>query len=156
MNLTKEDLLAKLAANPALLAANAANPALRILEIPAPTILLPIDKPRRMKRLDGYDSALEARYADEVLKPQQAAGIIKQWWYPAPKLFLAPKTTYTPDFMVEYADEGRPLEMHEVKGYWRPQARVKTKVAAQHYPCYRFVGLEHREGRWVEEVFPSW
>ena len=44
------------------------------------------------------------------------------------KVRLAKDTFYTPDFMVMLAD-GR-LEAHEVKGFWREDARAKIKIAA--------------------------
>ena len=42
------------------------------------------------------------------------------------------KTTYTPDFGVMLAD--RTIEFHEVKGFWRDDAKVKIKVAASMLP----------------------
>lgn len=54
------------------------------------------------------------------------------------KLRLADNTFYTPDFSVMLAN-GQ-MEMHEVKGYWTDDARVKTKVAADQYP-FRVIGI---------------
>jgi len=42
------------------------------------------------------------------------------------------KTTYTPDFLVQYADGH--FEFHEVKGRMREDANEKLKVAAAHIP----------------------
>ncbi len=126
------------------------NPSLKVLGDlvgAAPSLAAP---GRRAKRLDGYDSALEARYAAEVLTPLHHTKGIAGWWHPAPKLFLAEKTFYTPDFLVWRSGW---LECHEVKGYWREDARVKIKVAAEHYPCLRFLAVEHAGGRWRTEMF---
>ena len=48
------------------------------------------------------------------------------------------------------------LEMHEVKGFWQDDARVKIKVAASIYP-FRFVAVKARAkkhgGGWEVENF---
>jgi len=44
------------------------------------------------------------------------------------------------------------MEMHEVKGFWQDDARVKVKVAASLYP-FRFVALTHKRGIWQIEDF---
>jgi hypothetical protein len=107
----------------------------------------------RMPR--GEMNKLEASYAQhlEVLK---RAGIIVWYGYEAITLRLAKRTRYTPDFTVVTA-EGR-VEFHETKGgYWRDDARVKIKVAAEMYPWARFVGITARRerdgGGWAEEEF---
>lgn len=40
---------------------------------------------------------------------------------------MADKTFYSPDFIVPALDC---IEVHEVKGHWEDDARVKIKVAA--------------------------
>lgn len=50
----------------------------------------------------------------------------------AATLKLADGCRYTPDFAVLRADGI--MEMHEVKGYWTDDARVKVKVAAEKFP----------------------
>lgn len=60
-----------------------------------------------------------------------------QWYaFEGIKLRLAKRTWYTPDFAVIAGDGG--LGFHEVKGFWRDDARVKIKVAAEMYPHFRF------------------
>ncbi|HDH7788791.1 DUF1064 domain-containing protein [Raoultella ornithinolytica] len=70
------------------------------------------------------------------------------------KLRLADNTFYTPDFAVMLAN-GQ-MEMHEVKGYWTDDARVKTKVAADQYP-FRVIGITKLPakagGGWKVEEF---
>ena len=38
------------------------------------------------------------------------------------------------------------LEMHEVKGYWLDDARIKIKVAAEQYPI-QFVAVKKKTGK---------
>lgn len=57
------------------------------------------------------------------------------WKFEAMKLRLAKNTFYTPDFLLVYKEH---FEIHEVKGFWREDARVKIKVAAQEYPWFKF------------------
>ena len=48
------------------------------------------------------------------------------------------------------------MELHEVKGHWQDDARVKIKVAAEQYP-FRFVAVKARAkkdgGGFSEEEF---
>src|SRR5688572_4115510 len=66
-------------------------------------------------------------------------GFILWHKFEAVKLRLADSTFYSPDFAV-LAASGH-LEMHEVKGYWMDDARVKIKVAASLYP-FKFVAVK--------------
>ena len=74
--------------------------------------------------------------------------------FEAVKLRLADNTFYTPDFAV--LPLSGVLEMHEVKGHWEDDARVKIKVAASMYP-FRFIGITARPkklgGGWDREEF---
>ena len=91
----------------------------------------------------------EAAYAAdlEILK---RTGDIQAYWFEAFNMRLANKTFYTPDFMVLGRDNQ--MEFHEVKGFWRDDARVKIKVAAAHYP-FRFRGVKKRGSFWDYEEF---
>lgn len=78
----------------------------------------------------GYGQHLELlKHAGEVL------------WYrfEGVKLRLADNTFYTPDFAV-MAATGQ-MELHEVKGFWEDDARVKIKVAAEMYP-FKFLAVK--------------
>ena len=48
------------------------------------------------------------------------------------------------------------MEMHEVKGFWQDDARVKIKVAADMYPL-KFIAVKRRSkkngGGWSIEEF---
>ncbi len=45
------------------------------------------------------------------------------------------------------------MEMHEVKGFWEDDARVKIKVAAELFREFEIVGVQRRKGEWGEERF---
>jgi hypothetical protein len=70
--------------------------------------------------------------------------------YEVLKIKLADKTYYTPDFAVVMADDT--LEIHEVKGFWEDAARVKIKVAAEHFPA-KFKAITKVKGSWKVEEF---
>ena len=94
----------------------------------------------------------ERRYADEILEPRRRGKIIRAYWFEGIKLRLADNTFYTPDYLVEIADGT--LEVHEVKGFWREDARVKIKVAAEIFP-FRFLAASwnSRGKHWeIEEI----
>jgi hypothetical protein len=57
------------------------------------------------------------------------------------KLRLADNTFYTCDFAVLAAD--CTLELHEYKGHWLDDAKVKIKIAASLYP-FRFIAVKPR------------
>jgi hypothetical protein len=102
----------------------------------------PIDRPTNMNRT-------EAAYA-AMLELQKRAGFIKDYLFEAVKLRLADNTFYTPDFFVVFPDR---FECHEVKGFWRDDARVKIKVAAVTYPWMRFKAVQWKSKEWKTEDF---
>lgn len=101
----------------------------------------------------GERNKTEAAYEGE-LKVLQDCGDVLWFKFEGVKLRLADNTFYTPDFAVMRAD-GQ-MEMHEVKGFWQDDARVKIKVAAELYP-FRFIAAVPRKkkdgGGWNIEVF---
>ena len=97
----------------------------------------------------GQRNKTEAAY-EQVLTLRQKAGEVAWFRFEGVKLRLADATFYTPDFAVMLADGS--MEMHEVKGYWQDDARVKVKVAAEMYP-FRFVAISGKPGAWVFENF---
>jgi hypothetical protein len=98
-----------------------------------------------------FESKLEARYAD-YLWQQQLAGVLHAYWYQPFSLRLAARTMYTPDFLVQGVDGT--LHVHEVKGFWRDDARVKWKVAAALHPYLLFHAItwNHQQG-WQCETY---
>jgi hypothetical protein len=97
----------------------------------------------------GEKNKTETAY-EQYLELQKRAGDILWYEFEAIKLRLAPKTFYTPDFLVMRADGV--LECHEVKGFWQDDARVKIKVAAEKMP-FLFRAVKKTRGGWEEEVF---
>lgn len=105
---------------------------------------------RRAPKTAGRVNKTEARYA-ERLAQLQAAGEITAYRYEAIKLRLADNTFYTPDFLVTCHEH---IELHEVKGHWEDDARVKIKVAAEQFPQFRFIAVtEGKGGTWNIEEF---
>lgn len=90
----------------------------------------------------------ERAYADK-LEEQRRLGLVAAWWYQGLTLRLAHDTRYTPDFLVERAASPQ-LELHEVKGFYRDDARVKVQVAAAMFP-FRVYICRLEEGLWVLE-----
>jgi hypothetical protein len=107
----------------------------------------PRSKPSTMNKLEAaYAENLEMtrRFASN---PAFSHGLIA-WKFDAIKLRLAKRTWYTPDFLVVTTDA---IELHEVKGHWEDDARVKWKVAAESYPWFRFVAVTQKKGAWHYE-----
>jgi hypothetical protein len=98
-------------------------------------------KPSSKAPADGM-TKLERAFA-EMLATQDL-----QFWTQSIKFRLAGRTWYTPDFMV--ISRGW-LVFVEVKGFMRDDAAVKLKVAAEMYPCFRWL-LVYRDGRHAWEV----
>lgn len=97
----------------------------------------------------GKMNKTEAEYS-QLLELRRRAGEIAWYRFEAIKLRLADNTFYTVDFPVMLSSGV--LEMHEVKGFWTDDARVKIKVAADQYP-FRFVAVRKVKGDWQTEVF---
>ncbi len=101
----------------------------------------------------GTMNRLEAEYA-KVLEQRRHDGNVLWFSFEGMRYKLADKTYYVPDFSVMLSDGT--LEMHEVKGHWEDDARVKIKVAAVMFPV-RFIGvrkaLKKDGGGWNLEYF---
>lgn len=108
---------------------------------------------RRTRHVVGQMNKLESDYLRTMLEPRKASGEVSEIKFEAVKLRLADNTFYTPDFSVA-ADC---LEIHEVKGHWEDDARVKWKVASEMYPEYRFFAATRRKkkngGGWEIEEY---
>jgi hypothetical protein len=89
----------------------------------------------------------EKRYAQH-LAIQKAAGLITDFRFEAIKLRLAHRTWYMPDFLVviAVAHGGSRIQVHEVKGWMRDDARVKINTAAQLFPELEFVLVRAEKG----------
>ena len=102
---------------------------------------------------DGAMNKTEASYED-YLKTLLMAGELLWYKFEGLKFRLADNTFYTPDFALMLSD-GQ-MEIHEVKGFWQDDARVKIKVASEMYP-FKFVAVKavakKNGGGWEQEVF---
>lgn len=101
----------------------------------------------------GQMNKTEAAYSAHLALLSHAGKIL--WHkFEVVKLRLADNTFYTPDFAV--LQSNGMLAMHEVKGFWQDDARVKIKVAASLYP-FIFVAVTQRTkkrgGGWEMEEF---
>lgn len=101
----------------------------------------------------GERNSTEKAY-EEHLEARRVAGNVLWYKFEGVKLRLADNTFYTPDFAVMLTSGV--MEMHEVKGFWQDDARVKIKVAAELYP-FRFIAAVPRKkkdgGGWNFEIF---
>ena len=98
----------------------------------------------------GQMNSLEQQYALH-LDLLQHAGEIAAWKFESVKLRIGDRCWYTPDFMV-LLPSGK-IEFHEVKGFWRDDARVKIKACAAAYPWFQFVGVQLIGHLWQFERF---
>jgi len=100
---------------------------------------------------DRYKNNTERLYAQQ-LEMRKKAGEILDYRYEELRLVMANNTSYTPDFLVVFEDH---FEIHEVKGFWRPQARVKIKACARQFPWFRFIAIQYKKKQWrIEEFSP--
>lgn len=103
----------------------------------------------------GAMNKTEAQYS-QLLELRKLAGEIFWWKFEGMTLKLANNTRYTPDFSVMLRT-GK-LELHEVKSFWRDDARIKIKVAASLYP-FRFIAVTKQRkkdgGGWDIEEFKN-
>lgn len=101
----------------------------------------------------GQMNKTESAYC-QLLELRKRAGEIVWYRFEGIKIRLADNTFYTPDFAVMLSTGE--MEMHEVKGFWADDARVKIKVAAEQYP-FRFIAVKPKAkkagGGWEVEEF---
>ena len=103
----------------------------------------------RVQPVRGSMNKTEQAYG-AYLELRKRCGEILGYGFERIKLRLADNTFYTPDFDVVAADGT--LELHEVKGFWEDDARVKIKVAAEVFP-FRFLGVKKTRTGWEFEDF---
>lgn len=125
-------------------------------DVANPPFKLPGNEPGRyaLGRLPtGAMNKTEAAYEAHLILLRNAGQVL--WFkFEAVKLRLADNTFYTPDFAVLAVDGV--FELHEVKGFWEDDARVKIKVAAALFP-FRFKAIKvlakKHGGGWEAEEF---
>lgn len=122
------------------------------IDVSAPPFKLPVNEAGMfaLGRLPtGAMNKTELAY-DAFLKAETHAGRVLWHKFEGIKLRLANNTFYTPDFAV--LPRSGLIEIHETKGFWRDDARVKIKVAASIYP-FKFVAVKKKSGGWEREEF---
>jgi hypothetical protein len=98
----------------------------------------------RVRHEPGRMNGLEKKYAAH-LDLRKTTGEILDWKFEPLKLKLAPATFYNPDFGVQVLD-GR-IELHETKGHWEDDARVKIKWAGKDFGSFfRIIGVSWDKG----------
>lgn len=101
----------------------------------------------------GVMNKTESEYC-QLLELRKRAGEIAWYRFEGIKFRLADNTFYSPDFDVMLSTGE--MEVHEVKGHWTDDARVKIKVAAEQYP-FRFIAVKPKPkkagGGWEIEEF---
>lgn len=98
-------------------------------------------------RLPKSMNRLEAAYGEHLM----ACFDVEWHKYEGLTLKLGDDCRYTPDYLV--MKKGGQIECHEVKGFWRDDARVKIRVAAAMFP-FRFVAVTRSsDGDWLAEEF---
>ena len=108
----------------------------RIQRTVAPVIPYKAKGRRGRPRGDKRMNKTEERYSNHLAK-RKLAGEIHSYYFESIKLRLADKTWYNPDFTV-FTSDGY-IEIHEVKGHWEDDARVKIKTIEELFPELRFV-----------------
>lgn len=100
-------------------------------------------------QMNGTESAYSL-----FLEAKKQAGEVVWFKFEAIKLRLADNTFYSADFFI--LNSNMELEVHEVKGFWTDDARVKIKVAADMYP-FKFIAVKKAAkkdgGGWSVEEF---
>ena len=105
----------------------------------------------KVRHSPGRMNKTETRYAQD-LALEVAAGEIVWWGFEALTFKLAHDTRYTPDFILVRQDGT--LHAHEVKGFWRDDAKIKLKTAANLFPWIAFEAVTvGKGGAWVHEAF---
>lgn len=98
----------------------------------------------------GHMNKTETAYSEHLTALQHNGDVL--WWkFEGIKLRLADNTFYTPDFAVLQWESH--LEMHEIKGHWEDDARVKIKVAAALFPFHFIAVYRGKHGGWEREEF---
>lgn len=105
---------------------------------------------RRVPHEAGKKNKLETRYEREILQPRLMSGEYLDVRFEPFKLRLADKTFYSFDYAAVRPDC---IEIHECKGFWEDDARVKWKVAAEQFWWFRFFAVRLVKGAWEIEEY---
>lgn len=98
----------------------------------------------------GKMNKTEEQYA-HILEQRKMCGEILWYKFEGIRFVLADHScSYTPDFCVLMKDGE--IQIHEVKGHWTDDARVKIKVAAAQFP-FAFIAVKKNKGAFEVEEF---
>lgn len=116
-------------------------------------IVRPAPEPLATIPTEDVMNGLERQYATQVLDVREAAGEVYGYWYEAVKFRLADRTFYTPDFLVILASGV--VELHETKGWWEEDARIKFKMLPELFP-FPILGVRRVKKAWdYERIDPK-
>ena len=116
---------------------------------------------KRKRPTPGVMNSTEADWYHELCNHGYGDGeFVEHAEFESVRLVLGHRCTYTPDFFVVMSDGS--VEFHEVKGFWRDDARVKIKVAARKFFWAKFIAVQKRPKKeWneyglfkIEEIKP--
>lgn len=105
----------------------------------------------RAAHIPGQMNKTEAAYA-ALLEQRKMAGEILDYKFESYTLKLGKDCRYTPDFMVLRPDGV--MEFHEVKGFWRDDAKAKLRIAAAHFP-HPFYSIEYKRKEWITTQYSN-
>lgn len=110
----------------------------------------PVPKAKSTVHTGKKVNKTEARFRDQYLEVLKRTGRIRNYLdHESIRLRLAKLTSIAFDFPV-ITLTGH-LEFYEVKGHWRPQARAKTKIAAEQFPfVVRIFQWDRKGNRFIE------
>lgn len=97
----------------------------------------------------GMNKTEQLRAID--LESMKRTGQIAAWWFEKWTFKLANDTRFTPDFVIQKPDGS--LEVEEIKGFWRDDARVKIKVFVEQFPFPTRAYSKASNGSWDVETF---
>lgn len=112
--------------------------------------MTPLAKALLLDVYAGMNKTERARAID--LEAMKRAGQIAAWWFEQWTFKLADDCRYTPDFVIQKPDGS--LEVEEVKGFWRDDARAKVKMFVSLFPFpVRAYSKAKTHSGWDVEVF---
>jgi hypothetical protein len=131
--------------------------AIMLADEPVAAPQTPLQRMQALGRLkQGEMNGTEKAY-DALLASRKHAGEIVWYAFEAITFVLEGGVRYTPDFIVQLATGE--IEVHEVKGFWTDDARVKVRMAQGRFP-FRFLAImgKKKKGQytWTIEDFWKW
>jgi len=101
----------------------------------------------------GQKNDTEEAYG-QMLESEKRCGTVAWYAFEGITFKLAEGLRYTPDYIVMLSDGT--MEAHEVKGFWRDDAKAKIKMASALFP-FRFLAVRKQAkkdgGGWTIEDF---